>query len=280
MRRQNYASLTQTAGGDFALRSSYDRGLVAVLKADIPPAGRRWEPNDKVWLIDSRYVGYVPGIVEKTLGIKIAAHPRMMGTPQKETKLVQVEYLGTAKDRGGDEPVAYGYADGDWSVAIPLSVLKAWFQLEAEARPDEAATLYAILGVGKKGSQADIKRAFRRAARQWHPDVCHEPDAKEQFQRLNEAYQVLGDSTMRRKYDAGLKFAAQTKAPRRRLPYNYSSGWRPPLRCGWLLVEGISSLGRLSVSKIKQWEDIVNAKGLIMVSSWPPGGDKFEVQWV
>ena len=276
--RGSYATLTQTSGGDFALRSSYDRGLVAALKADIPPAGRRWDPSSKVWLVDPRYVGYVTGIVERHLGIQLRVQPRLVSTQQVETKLVQVEYLGTPKDRGGDEPVAYGYADGDWSVAIPLSVLKAWFELEVDARPEDAATLYAILGVGKKVAPGDIKRAFRRAARQWHPDVCHEPDAKEQFQRINEAYQVLSDSLMRRKYDAGLAFAAKTEAPR--FSPKFSHGWRPPLRCGWLLVEGVLSLGRLNVSKIKQWEDIVNANGLIMVSSWPPGGDTFEVQWV
>ena len=278
--RGSYATLTQTSGGDFALRSSYDRGLVAALKADIPPAGRRWDPGSKVWLVDPRYVGYVTGIVERHLGIQLRVQPRLVSTQQVETKLVQVEYLGTAKDRGGDEPVAYGYADGDWSVAIPLSVLKAWFELEVDARPDEAATLYAILGVGKKGSRADIKRAFRRAARQWHPDICHEPDAKEQFQRINEAYQVLSDGLLRRKYDAGLKFASQTKAPRRRFGARSSFGWRPPLRCGWLLVEGIVSLGRLNVSKILQWEDVRDGRGRVMVSSWPPGGKTFEVQWV
>ena len=261
------------------MKSSYDPGLVAALKADIPPSGRRWDPSSKVWLVDPQYVGYVTGIVERHLGIQLKVKPRSVTTPQAETKLVQVEYLGTAKNRGGDEPIAYGYADGDWSVAIPLSVLKAWFELEADARPEVALTLYAVLGVNKKAASGDIKKAFRRAARQWHPDVCKEPDAKEQFQRINEAYQTLSNELMRRKYDAGLKFASQTKAPRRRFG-SVTHGWRPPLRCGWLLVEGIVSLGRVNVSKILQWEDITNAQGLTMVSSWPPGGDKFEVQWV
>ena len=270
--------MTQTPGGDFALRSSYDPGLVAAIKADIPPSGRRWDPSSKVWLVDPSYAGIVTSIVQKHLGIQLRVQTRLTPVAQVETKLVQVEYIGAAKDRGGDEPVAYGYADGDWSVAIPLSVLKAWFEVDADERPDEAATLYAILGVGKKAAADDIKKAFRRAARQWHPDVCHEPDAKEQFQRINEAYQILSDSLMRRKYDAGLQFAAQTKQPRNAL--FYAANWRPPLRCGWLLVEGILSLGRLNVSKILQWEDITDSQGRTMVSSWPPGGDKFEVQWV
>ena len=60
---------------------------------------------------------------------------------------------------------------------------------------------YAELGVGKGASDAEIKKAYRSAARKWHPDVNQEPGAKEKFQTINEAYQVLSDPQMRQRYD-------------------------------------------------------------------------------
>lgn len=60
---------------------------------------------------------------------------------------------------------------------------------------------YNILGVSRTATDAEIKRAFRARARQLHPDVNPSPDATEQFQRVNEAYQVLGDPRRRSTYD-------------------------------------------------------------------------------
>jgi len=60
---------------------------------------------------------------------------------------------------------------------------------------------YGALGVGKGASDGDIKKAYRTAARKWHPDVNSEPGAKEKFQEINEAYQVLSDPQMRSRYD-------------------------------------------------------------------------------
>jgi hypothetical protein len=196
-----------------------------------------------------------------------------------ETRLIRLEYLGAAKDRGGTEPVAYGYVDRDWSVAIPLSVLKDWFVPGMDtARPEDAITLYAVLGIGKTAAPDEIKSAYRRLARQWHPDVCHEPDAAQQFIRIKGAYDVLSDDLMRRKYDVGLQMASLTED--KRVKRFDELTWRPPLRCGWVLVEGVTSLGRLNVSKILQWEDISDELGRIMVTSWPMGADMFKVDWV
>ena len=60
---------------------------------------------------------------------------------------------------------------------------------------------YEVLGVQKNASEADIKSAFRRLARQYHPDVSTEENAEEKFKEINEAYGVLSDAQKRSKYD-------------------------------------------------------------------------------
>jgi molecular chaperone DnaJ len=60
---------------------------------------------------------------------------------------------------------------------------------------------YEILGVPKSASNDDLKAAFRRLARQHHPDVNNSPDAEERFKEINEAYAVLSDPDRRAAYD-------------------------------------------------------------------------------
>lgn len=61
---------------------------------------------------------------------------------------------------------------------------------------------YDTLGVKKTASQDDIRKAFRKLARQYHPDVAKDKKAAEgKFKEINEAYEVLGDAEKRAKYD-------------------------------------------------------------------------------
>lgn len=60
---------------------------------------------------------------------------------------------------------------------------------------------YKILGVDRKASQDEIKQAYRRLARKYHPDVSKEANAEEQFKNVQEAYEVLKDQEKRTAYD-------------------------------------------------------------------------------
>lgn len=79
---------------------------------------------------------------------------------------------------------------------------------------------YGILGVGKTASQDEIKKAFKKLARKYHPDLNpDDPTAKQKFQEINEANEVLSDPEKRKKYDAygeNWKHADEFEAQRQR----------------------------------------------------------------
>ena len=60
---------------------------------------------------------------------------------------------------------------------------------------------YETMGVARDATAADIKRAYRKLARRFHPDVSKEPDAEERFKELGEANAVLKDPEKRAAYD-------------------------------------------------------------------------------
>jgi curved DNA-binding protein len=64
-----------------------------------------------------------------------------------------------------------------------------------------ARDYYEVLGVPRAASAEELQQAFRRLARQYHPDVNKDPSAEERFKEVNEAYQVLSDPNTRTRYD-------------------------------------------------------------------------------
>ena len=267
------AAIYPRQDGVLVFESPYDPGLVGALKAAIPYTERRWDREGKVWLVSGKYGQTLADLTAQYLGQDITV-PKVKTSAKESTELIKLMYLGTAKDRGNGQITAYGWVNGGWTVIFPLGTLHEWFNVDQ--RPDEAPTLYAVLGVPRTVTSTDLKSAYRRAARQWHPDVCNDPDATAQFQQIQRAYEVLKDNGTRRKYDAGLALAATVDQGQ----VQTTSSWRPPLRCGYLLVTGKESLGRFVVSKVLQWEDIQDNAGRVLVTYWVFGDDRHSERWI
>jgi len=64
-----------------------------------------------------------------------------------------------------------------------------------------AKSLYETLGVSETATQEEIKKAYRKLARKYHPDINKEPEAQEKFKEINAAYEVLSDPEKKAKYD-------------------------------------------------------------------------------
>ena len=83
--------------------------------------------------------------------------------------------------------------------------------------PVQYKDYYEILGVPRGANDNEIKKAFRKLAREYHPDVAKDKKkAEEKFKELNEAYEVLGDPDKRKKYDqlgANWKSGAEFRPP-------------------------------------------------------------------
>ena len=72
-------------------------------------------------------------------------------------------------------------------------------------KSEEQEDYYAILGIKKDATEAEIKKAYRKLALKWHPDKNpnNREEAEEKFKKINEAYSVLSDKNKRNQYDHG-----------------------------------------------------------------------------
>lgn len=260
------------------IQTPYNPGFVAHIKA-LPAGERKFDGATKTWLVTASNYALVRDLIRADYGEDIGEMPAQVTAPKTEIKLLDLWYLGQCKPRGGDYNEAYGMSrSGDWIFAFPEPVLRDWFEGFRDA-PMTAATLYGLLGAARNADLETLKSAYRRAARQWHPDVCKEPNAQDMFMQIQYAYDVLSDPGKRARYDAGLVLEATLGHNRSDVIDLFANMYRAPLRCGYVLAEGINRLGRFTVSKIMKWEDVVNEHGQVLVVSWPFGSDKPLERW-
>lgn len=257
--------------GALQIVTPYNPQFVALVKS-LPASARRFDPISKAWLVDTQYGRQVREWIQKVYGedINIAVSDFQ---PKSETRILDVWYLGKTKPVG-DEYVANGMnAQKEWVFIFPERVLKEWF--EGFTTSLSGPTLYGILGIHRNASQDEIKSAYRRMVKQWHPDVCKEPNAQEVFIKIKEAHEILSNPIAKAKYDAGL--ALEASLGKQQEIQNF--GYRSPLRCGYVLAEGYERLGRFYVTKILDWRDIENEHGTL-IADWPVGADQPVWSWI
>ena len=263
--------------GVLVVRTPYDPMFVDMLKRYIPAAERSFDKARRVWLVTPAYGDKVAELIDQCFG-QVIRVPAINAQPEPEMRVLDVRYIGQAKDRGAGERIAYAWMNGGWNALFSESALRGWFGGE-DSRSSDDTTLYGVLGIKLKSDETEIKAAYRRMARQWHPDVCHEPNAAEMFRAVQHAYDVLRDVRMRARYDVGLKMSGETPVIASGMSDLYVDGYRSPLRCGLVLAEGLNKLGKFSVTKITQWADITDSRGRTLVSSWPMDADVPEENW-
>jgi len=263
--------------GAWRVQTPYNAGFVAALKA-LPSTARRYDPQTRTWLVDTQYANEVKRLIHRFFGEDIGDLGDLVApanNPELELRVCDVWYLGRTKPAGDEYQASGMNAQKEWVFIFPESALRNWF--EGSAKYTNTTTLYSILGIQRTATDDEIKSAYRRMVRQWHPDVCKEPNAQEMFIRIKEAYELLNNPEKRARYDAGLALEASLQQNVDKLPDK--TGYRSPLRCGYILAEGYERLGRFHVQKIMKWEDITSDKGTL-VASWPSGATEPVWKWV
>lgn len=199
-------------------------------------------------------------------------------------EILKIMYLGRTKERSQGRS-ALGFMHGAWSVIFPEQVLRAWFEgIALESDDPHLPTLYEFLGVTQGVEHEELRAAYRRLARQWHPDVCREKNAHEMFIQIQEAYQILSNTGTRARYDAGLALEnSLSKAEQLSFNNLFAAdpyGYRSPLRCGYVLAECKRDRRWLIVDRILGWEDITDSSGRTLVTSWTYGDKNFTERWI
>lgn len=273
---QQKARVVRTPGG-LEFYSPYHKLLVAELKSKVPYSERKpiyIDGKFSHWMVDQKHAS----LLNSLCVLHLNSPPTIQGQlysnqPQETTKILEVKYIGTPKDRG-NQRTASGWVDGQWYAIFPETSLRAYFEPGMEHH--DTQTRYGILAVSLGASGSEIKKAYRKMAKRFHPDINQDEDAAEMFIRIQESYEILRNPRKRRKYDAGLVFAASLRGTTPNTRQNY---WRPPLRCGLIMVNGVEKLGRFIVDKIIQWEPIKDEQGRELITSWPIGEDHFIEKW-
>jgi len=270
----------EPVGGALAVYTPYAPDFVAELKARLSPAERKWDGDRRAWLVAAGCGPRVIKLIERYFGTVVDLPAVQAQGSQPSMTILDVRYIGATKSREDGSESAFGWCNGGWNAVFSRQTLMDWFG--ATQRPGESPTLYGVLGVSQTASAADLKTAWKRLIRQWHPDVCREPDAANQFRAIQEAWEILGDDNRRARYNAGMALETAWKAQegrRRQLGYQ-DTCYRSPLRCGLILAVGSKVLGRYQVGEILQWMDITDDRGRTLVTSWPAGAKEFTESWV
>lgn len=265
--------------GGLKITAPYNDQFREMIKHEIPARSRSYDrPN---WIVDAKLAKELQAIIQQCYNVQIDI-PNITASQQPETMMFIAEYVGACKIRmnGLPSPSAMAFCDGGWALVLPENVLRAFFE---KTGGNDKESYYDILCIDQVATSIEIKVAYRRMAKQWHPDTCKEPGAKAIFQNIAAAYEILSNPTKRKKYNAALKFENDIDKQHRN-ERNYAvryEEYRSPLRCGIIVCDGTYAVaGKFIASTILIWNDITDDQGRTMTSFWSKDLENFVVEWV
>ena len=282
--------------------------FVQEIKRDIPwsnGTGRRWVKQETAWYVGRDYLPTACRIIREAFGqeVRITHIARADGKAPLEERLLYVFYLGLPKERELDGhkgffSLGHSNKDLDSACAFPVPVMENWFGTNTAPKRRKKRGVesivwnpYTELGIPLARqdtvTDAEVKKAYRVAAKVYHPDVSDAPDATQKFQLINQAYEILGTAESRKRFNVSLKIAlaSNTKDAARavngkdlsRYAIKYST-YLPPVRCGQVKAKGRTVVGMFIVDEILEWHDIIDQRGQILVTYW--SGDQVEEDWI
>lgn len=284
--------------GNLVVNTPFNRGFVEEFKLIVPRHERVWnnagKVPPKVWLVHPKHGKAVAALCRRYFGDDPKL-PQTTAQVVSKRGTIRLLYVGGEKRRDDGSRTASGMLyttkNGDvvisreWPVIFLEGVLENWFGGKPLTEDDTAGSLlpndsyYLKLGLKDVEDDQDvIKKAFRRMARQWHPDVCKEPDAEDRFKLINEAYGVLSDPPRKKLYDLGQQMVESTVTPQLAQDL-WEEDYKPPLRCGIIQCDYDVVLGRALVKRIYQWDDIIDEHGRTLVTSWMFGDKQPTIIW-
>src|SRR5215475_4478318 len=187
--------IIKPSSGAYIVKGPKDANIIAALKL-LPVSQRRWNPDDFVWMVAPEAISKIAAAIERA-GYTHPTIPPLDPPAGPTTKTFTVEYIGAVKP---ERKTALGSIRGYWSIEFSEASLREWFDSKTTqtGKLTSGQTCYQILCIFETATPVEIKSAYRRLSRQWHPDVCAESDARAKFEQINEAYKILFDPLTRK----------------------------------------------------------------------------------
>lgn len=281
------ATLTKQ-GTRLLVATPYNADFVNLLKEKVPHNSRSYNRDERIWIVDAKYLQVIKDTAELYFDHVDVVHDKAQSKNTRQ--VILVEYMGRTKDDNSFN-VAYAncFVNGSWSIRVSEKVLRSYFEGFNEAEQptqQQDLTLYGLLGAKPASTVDELKRAYLRAAKVWHPDLNKDSDAAEMFKKVKSAWDTLSNPMIRAKYDAGLKLMQKQESPdpswkSANLSTVSDYGYRAPATCGLVDCE-IKQGIKQTISKIYDWKDDTRTFGsvtLVRVAYWQKGAKEFTTRW-
>lgn len=259
------------------------------LKRAVPSKFRAW--RRPLWVVHWAFAPQLIECIESNFGERPDL-PVQWKYPNEQIKFC-VKYVGKTKQQLDDPefwgPGANARADDYWQLVFYEDALEHFFlsrRQESKESKKQNNDYYDLLLLHKNADENEIKKAYRRLARQWHPDINKEPEATDMFIKVQDAYQTLSDPMKRKRYDFILGALPPptfdfTQDLRQTVGYRDRYGYRAPLTCGWVTCVGQwRGAAKFYATEIKDWQDIIDEQGRTLVTYFNTTSGQLVEQWV